>query len=559
VDKIADELTEYIILGGVRLLVGEWIPFGSNQIVALNERLGSGDRCMGGMFTPALDTDPDSNRLDLPTGLTEVKVLDSHNTRHINLEAIINLPEDEDIVQIENLGMHFNKNGSAIYGMLVESIGARLGHDISIDMLCRVMKDVIDDSSEMVESLISCALTRTTFNTPCCVIEVACRAARRVNQRELLQMTYMGDQLQRTKYVVVMADAIRPKLRAEARPPDRGYLDGEENECELKQILGDVDLAKDLGPHDVVLVGRRGMLLAGPNVKDYDIVVAAFMTLMSIDMFLQVFFIRTFVLGDTLNQTRHRIENRNADPNAIPIIRKQLSETSRNIVMLLEILEYILESCEGMQPPVFPKDVQGIALYGHLEIEERLATLKERAKDMRKNVNGARNELQNLQDMTEVINNAKLEDVISNVEANTKDLVDATAFSERSSTSLEVMQVIAITPARHPDGAGHDGSASASLCHPPPPPALSQHGCTGADHPGRGPGLRAARPDDWPQHEHSGARGLADGHRRELDLQAGRLVLRQLRLVRAGPHRSRQAHELARAAGARFPHDLVED
>ena len=38
----------------VRLLISEWVPFGSNQIVALNEALGSSDRCSGGMFTDRL-------------------------------------------------------------------------------------------------------------------------------------------------------------------------------------------------------------------------------------------------------------------------------------------------------------------------------------------------------------------------------------------------------------------------------------------------------------------------------------------------------------------------
>lgn len=36
-------------------MVGEWIPFGSNQIVALNERLGALDRCQGGLFTAMVD------------------------------------------------------------------------------------------------------------------------------------------------------------------------------------------------------------------------------------------------------------------------------------------------------------------------------------------------------------------------------------------------------------------------------------------------------------------------------------------------------------------------
>ncbi|KAG7376058.1 Lysine-specific demethylase 4B, partial [Phytophthora pseudosyringae] len=46
--NIRDTLSEAIVLANPVCLVGEWIPFGSNQIVALNERLGSMDRCQGG-------------------------------------------------------------------------------------------------------------------------------------------------------------------------------------------------------------------------------------------------------------------------------------------------------------------------------------------------------------------------------------------------------------------------------------------------------------------------------------------------------------------------------
>ena len=44
--------------------------------------------------------------------------------------------------------------------------------------------------------------------------------------------------------------------------------------------------------------------------------------------------------------------------------------------------------------------------------------------------------------MSDVINTKQLEDVFKNVQSNTKYLVDASAANERSSASLEVMQVI---------------------------------------------------------------------------------------------------------------------
>ena len=44
------------MLSEVYAMVGEWIPFGSNQIVALNERLGALDRRQGGLFTAMVDS-----------------------------------------------------------------------------------------------------------------------------------------------------------------------------------------------------------------------------------------------------------------------------------------------------------------------------------------------------------------------------------------------------------------------------------------------------------------------------------------------------------------------
>ena len=49
-------------------MVGEWIPFGSNQIVALNERLGALDRCQGGLFTAQVDKNPTDTQFDVPPG-----------------------------------------------------------------------------------------------------------------------------------------------------------------------------------------------------------------------------------------------------------------------------------------------------------------------------------------------------------------------------------------------------------------------------------------------------------------------------------------------------------
>lgn len=193
--NIQDELDEAIVLGEVHAYVGEWIPFGANQIVALNERLGALDRCQGGLFTAMVDKSPTDTQFKVPPGLTQVTILDYDFVRFINFEAEINYPEDEGIVQIENFGMHLNVDGTIIYGMKVEAIIDRTAEHISLDHLSRVLVDVHQDSSTIMNDLLS------------------------QYQRNLLEMLFMGDSEQRNKFNCIVAEHIEPKLPAD------GYMD----------------------------------------------------------------------------------------------------------------------------------------------------------------------------------------------------------------------------------------------------------------------------------------------------------------------------------------------
>ena len=56
----------------VVIMVGEWIPFGCNQILQLTSKLGVNDRVKGGYFTDTIDKEPTKTVLELPVGLTKV-------------------------------------------------------------------------------------------------------------------------------------------------------------------------------------------------------------------------------------------------------------------------------------------------------------------------------------------------------------------------------------------------------------------------------------------------------------------------------------------------------
>lgn len=108
------------------------------------------------------------------------------------------------------------------------------------------------------------------------------------------------------------------------------------------------------------------------------------------EMFIRVFFIRTFVLDDLLKQarsnhslpptlwasddhdayvsscpacwsvqTRQLVVTYESNPNNIAEIRSRLNDASRDIISLEALLEYLKESLENLKIPPPPRDKDG--------------------------------------------------------------------------------------------------------------------------------------------------------------------------------------------------------
>jgi WD repeat-containing protein 35 len=117
-------------LSSVSIVVAEYIPAGANQIVQMNDNLGSMDRVQGGFFTQVVDSDSKSSQLEVAPGLTTVDVLDYSPTEHVNFEADIHYPEESDIIQVETFGVSMNASGCNFYGMQIEAVMDRKGQYI---------------------------------------------------------------------------------------------------------------------------------------------------------------------------------------------------------------------------------------------------------------------------------------------------------------------------------------------------------------------------------------------------------------------------------------------
>ena len=412
--SVQTEQNNVVTLGNVSAMVCEWVPYGANQIVALNERLGALDRCPGGFFTSVVDANPTDTQLSIPQGSTSVAILDFDFVRFINFAAEIGFAVEDGVVQIEEFGMHISIDGSLMYGMFIEAVMSDHADSISVDDLSRVMVDVHKDSSEIMNDILS------EF------------------QRKILDMIYMGDMENRGKFNVLVADTIEPLMDGDK------YMDRSERELELKQILGDILSTKRIGGTDLVLLGREGLLYAGPNAHVCETLLVQFSFLLAKEQFVRNFFVRMFILDDQILHIADLIRTYDQDPNRIFNIRTALNKGSQTIILLEQTLGYLLDSLNSEYGAVdlTTADPSVLELAEAVGVTSQLAAIKLRANDMRKLVKGAGNKLAIQRQQSSSITTKLVAGTVNNIDANYTSLVGAAAADERAAVANNIMNLI---------------------------------------------------------------------------------------------------------------------
>eukprot|EP00949_MAST-11_sp_MAST-11-sp1_P000706 g706.t1 len=411
-NNIRDELDEVITLNSVSIIVSEYVPFGANQLVSLNINMGSTERVQGGFFTAMMDEDEKGTQMNVPPGLTSINILDYSLTRHVNLEADIHFPEEPGIVQVEMFGCSVNYTGTCFYGMQIEAVLDRIKDNISLDHLSRLLVDVHQDSSVIIDSCMSSY------------------------QRTLMNLVFLGDAPMRDKVNLLVANEITPHLTAEE------YMDKGEYENELKQVLGDTRAAFDISEHDTLIFGAHGLLVAGPNARHHEPLLCSYISFASLNLFVKNFFNRLFIILGDLKVTRKMVENAHMDPAAVPSIRGNITSITRDIIMIKEILGFIRESLAIMPVPPEPPEQAGRSLYSRLQLQDQKDALLSRANDLVKTVGMAWSELQLAESMANIVDTAQQHRISVDSCYNLSQLVAAQVNTERAATSLEVMQVI---------------------------------------------------------------------------------------------------------------------
>ena len=133
-------------------------------------------------------------------------------------------------------------------------------------------------------------------------------------------------------------------------------------------MIGDTKAAYAISEHDTLIFGAYGLLVCGPNSRHHEPLLCAYLQFITIDIFVQNYFARMWILSADMETTNKVIEVSESDPTSLARIRYRICKLARDIIQLDEILGYLLEALEIIEIPPEPPEQAGRSLYERLEI-----------------------------------------------------------------------------------------------------------------------------------------------------------------------------------------------
>ena len=332
-------------------------------------------RCKQGMFTAMVDKQPSATLLRVPAGLTHVRVLDCDLLHHVNVEAEINYPEDDGIIQIEFFGIHVSTRGNVLFGLAVDSIMTRDHDAISLDLLTRMAVDVVQDSSTILHDLMS------------------------EHQRELIDKLHQGHADKRPKFAIYLAAHIDPFFATSTQ-----YLDRGEHENEMAQIIGQIRFAKDLSNSHFFFMGTIGVLLVGARAHLYDAFLVPYANLQALMLAADTIFARFNHIFEMLDAAMELVHVPDGAPYNVELVQDLMSRAAQEINLLGVVISHMRAAGERALMPPEPHDEVGIALFAALRCRQWQASVIARAKSLEQLIVDAERKVNHLKPFATVVN-----------------------------------------------------------------------------------------------------------------------------------------------------------
>ena len=359
-----------------RVTLAEWIPFGTNNLILLEEKLEAHNKWGECMLTAFIDDDPETTTVELDEPETKVTPVDGKDGEWVAFQAEVNFKATGGHHQVERFTTRVGEGGVVTCDLeLLETNGNTERH--SLDDLALVLADLVEDTSSLMNTLLN------NF------------------QRRLLDLVYCDQASQRDKYVLILADKLLPERDVEV------YLDDPAYRAELQQIVGrpfhtDALTLKD---GSKLIAGTNGAVFVSKHAETYRRVLELYCFAESIQSFLTNTFSRMWMTWDRLSKVKEVI--RSEGIKSIMEIQDTISELSGDISMFDTILAYVKraaakgdEILPAMRNESLPEEED---LMNALRLGDEIAKIRNRVNDANLIVDGLEKEIQSVKELAQTL------------------------------------------------------------------------------------------------------------------------------------------------------------
>jgi hypothetical protein len=285
------------------------VPFGQNAISALNGILDSVKGVRDSLLTGKVDEAPETSEFSMRPMFTRV-ILETFD-RYDWIKFSAHIEYLESVEQVRRMGVHVDKSGFINYSLSLDNV-VGLDKDFPLDAVSAVIADVVEDTSMMMEALL------TQF------------------QRRCLTLVHgSGATNQRSKYIIATTSSLVPEESVAMK-----YQDGESRQNEIDQLVGTSYEYLDLPRGEMLILGTYGMVYVTKNPQVLPKVLSLYSGIRSLQMFQTIFDGRLRYLWDVIKDTRE-VVLRLSSGEGIGTLEQRLSQLSADIVLIDEICAYM--------------------------------------------------------------------------------------------------------------------------------------------------------------------------------------------------------------------------
>ncbi len=407
---IKDELSEILYIKNPKIFVIEWLPFDSNQMRELNKKLDIEKGAHKTLLTGLIDKSPNVPIFYSTGKHTKVLVQDYILDSFVNLEAVIDLTEEEGIVQIEEMAIFISKTGFVVYSLNLREIEGQNSF-MSLDKLSRVVADISQDSSMVIDSLL------TEF------------------QRNFIEIIF-GNPMHRPKTICYIGEDIN------IRHDDvKEYCDGEDCEIEISQLIGEGHKPYQKGSN-LFFKGTRGTLAILDNFteeNEYQITLWGIQH--AISTFVDCFMSRIWELYDQANNIKYLVDEAvRGNTDALNKVQEQITLLTSTISLVGQIQEFLKDSTFELMQIYKENNISDLNdLY---DVEKGLNISRERVKEADKIINGLLTELEGIRNYISTLSEMQMRNMNKAMTRNTKSMNQVLQANTRTGEAIDMIELI---------------------------------------------------------------------------------------------------------------------